>query len=222
MIVIPDIIILQSIKSVLKKIRDDYNVNIATPEKSILFKLLNGNNLQRFKMFEEAVKIIMTTENDPRHLDANLYFNAKRASIPTLHITLSSENLTNNALGQSLGYQDTLYSQDLTNFQDVWNRRFSANYSLIITSDNMNEVILLYNLWKSILISITYHLNLSGLENIKLSGGNIQINSNLVPENIFSRSIGINFEYDTKAIDLFNSDTFIYDILVDSIPNKID
>src|ERR1035437_5563026 len=199
MITVPELIILDQFKRVLKLIRDDYNNNIADTTRSLLYKVLAGNSLQRYKLFEQSIAVLITTENDPRHLDINMFFNAKRAAIPTIHITLASESDKNNALGNSEGYRDPEFDDISQTYLKVFNRRYSTKYNIIITSDNSNEVILLYHFFRSILISLSPSLSLSGLENISLSGSDISINSELVPANIFIRSIGLQLAYDVEA-----------------------
>src|ERR1035437_8156589 len=135
MITVPEIILLNSFKNVLKLIRSDYNTSVTNGDttKSILYSLLNGNNVQRYKLFDQAVAVLITTEDNPRHLDINLFFNAKRAAIPTLHITLPSESEKNNGLGISEGFQPTIYDDVAGTFTTTWNRRFTARYNIIIT-----------------------------------------------------------------------------------------
>ena len=210
-IIIPEIVFLNTLKNTLRYIRKDYKDNQSDPSKSLLYKLLNGNNLQRYKLFNEAVSVLITQEDNPRHLDVNLFFNAKRAAIPTLHITLASDSEKNNALAISEGYREPLFDVTTQTYSQVFNRRFVSKYNIIITSDNSNEVILLFHLLRSVLISLTGHLNMLGLENIRQNGSDIQINQELVPNNIFVRSIGVDFEYDVEAIGLFPKEMFIYD-----------
>lgn len=213
MINIPEIIILDTIKKLLKTIRLDYNNNIADTTKSLLYRLLNGNEVQRYKLFTQAEAVFITTDDNPRHLDVNLFFNAKRAGIPTIHITLPSESERNNAIGLSEGFRETIYDETDGAFIRTFNRRYGAKYNIIITSDNSNEVVLLYHFLRSVLISLNPHFNLSGLQNPKLSGGDLQINSELVPSNIFIRSIGMEFEYDVEAQDLFKGTIWPFDII---------
>jgi hypothetical protein len=44
---------------------------------------------------------------------------------------------------------------------------------------------------------------LRGLENVKLSFRDIQLNSSIIPKNIFARGVGISFEYENTTPDLF-------------------
>lgn len=212
-IVIPEIILFNAIKNVLTLIRKDYNDNIADTTKSFLYRILVGNKIQRYNLFEQAVTVLITNETDPRHLDVNLFFNAKRASVPTLHITLPSENEKNNSMNNGEGFREYIYEDSINTAIKTFNRRFSPKYSIIITSDNTNEIVLLYHLLRSIFISLNGHFNMVGLENPKLSGGDININPDLVPLGVFLRALNMEFEYDVEGQDLFPTEMWPFDII---------
>lgn len=175
---------------------------VADETKSILYRLLVGNNIQRYDLFTQAITLLINKSDDPRYLDVNLFFNAKRASIPTIHITLPSESERNNAIGVGEGFRDTIFEDSNSSYIKTFNRRFSTRYNIIITSDNTNEVILLYHLIRNLLISLNAHFNAAGLENPKLGGGDIQINADIIPTNVFVRAISMEFEYDVEAQDI--------------------
>jgi hypothetical protein len=89
---------------------------------------------------------------------------------------------------------------------------FDVAYNIVITSDNSLEVICIYTLLKSTLIGIFDHIELSGIRNPKLSGQDLQLNSDIVPPHIFVRGVGLNFSYELtvpsikeeKFINCFN------------------
>ncbi len=212
-LIIPEIILLQTFKNVLKFIRTDYNNSVSAGDitKSMLYRLLSGDEIQRYKMFDQSISVLITKEDNPRHLDINLFFNAKRAPIPTMHIMVPSESQKDNAMSMSEGFKAPIFDETVGEYRKVYNRRFTARYNLVITSDNLNEVILLYHFFRSILISISPHLSLSGLENVKQNGGDIQIDPSIVPINIHSRAIGVEFDYDVEGQEFLPNEIFIYD-----------
>jgi hypothetical protein len=221
MLIIPEAILLDSLRKGLKLIRDDYTTNQGNPPTTLLYKILFGNSVQRYDLFEQAKKVFIADENDPRHLDVNLFFNAKRASIPTIHITLPSEDEKDNALGMSGGFQQPVFSPDGSEFNQVFNRRYNATYNIIVTSDNTLEVVLIYHFMRSFLISLNSHLSLSGLENIKMGGGDLNINSEIVPINVFVRGIKFNFQYNVIGIELQSKDNLAFAVLANSVPLQI-
>jgi len=222
MLIIPEAILLDSLRKGLKLIRDDYNANKSDPPTTLLYKILSGNVIQRYDLFEQAKQVFITTEgNDPRHLDVNLFFNAKRAHIPTIHITLPGEDEKDNALGLSNGYQQPVFNSGETQYNQVFNRRYNATYNIIVTSDNTLEVVLIYHFMRSLLISLNPHLSLAGLTNIKMGGSDININSEIVPVNVFVRGIKFNFQYDVIGFELQAKDNLAFAILANSIPLSI-
>jgi hypothetical protein len=219
-ITIPEIVLFNTIKNLLKFIRADYAANIADTTQSYLYKVLIGNNVQRYDLFTQAETVFITPNDDPRHLDVNMFFNAKRAAIPTIHITLPSEGEKDNVIANGEGYRDPVYNDDDTLSTTIFNRRFAARYNIIITSDNTNEVILIYSLVRSAFISLNAHFSLAGLQQPKLSGGDLNINSEIVPPNVFVRSIGLDFSYDVEGIELFPGVVWPFDLIsVNSIIN---
>ena len=207
MINIPEISLLSAFRNVLKLIRKDYNDCVVAGDetKSILYLITGVNELQRYKFFEQAKTLFITTENDPRHLDVNIFYNAKRLGIPTWHITLPSESEKDNTVSIGEG-DDDFYYDDNGHYRKTLNRRFQARYIIVVTSDNLNEVVLMYHFLKSTIISLTDHFSMIDLLNLKLSGNDINLNTDIVPENVFSRGVGMDFEYKTMAYDLLLRD----------------
>lgn len=218
-LLIPEQIILEAYQKAIAFVRKDYKTNIADPTQSYLGLLLSStDSVDRYKFFEQAKAIFITTENDPRHLTANLFFNAAKASIPTIHITNPSEVPIHNTIGIAEGYQDFLFDEDNQKYKKVFNRRFKAKYNIVFTSDNTNEVILIYQIMKSLTISIIDHLQLSGLHNVLLSGTDINLKSDIIPTNVFIKSIGLEFEYDTIGIQLSTEDFSLGEFIPTNTP----
>lgn len=213
-LILPEIILLDAYKKALKYIRNNYNDNLADVTKSFLGIILgNSNAIQRYNLLDQSKKVFITTENDPRNLDVNLFFNASRASVPTIHITNPSDTLITNALSISEGYQDPIFDDVEQTFQTVFNRKFRAKYNIVLTSDNTNEILLMYNVIRSITISMMEHLELSGLQNIKISGADINLKSDIIPINVFIKAIGLEFEYDVVALKLDVTDFTLGDFI---------
>ena len=193
---------------------------IPDESKTLLYRILSDQNIQRYKLYEQGKAVFLATTDNPRILDVNMFFNSGRAHIPTIHITLPSETTIHNTLGIGEGFRDPIFDttfiggeESATSYKETYNRRFKAAYNLVITSDNTNEVVLIYHFLRSMLISMINHLNLAGLENINLGGRDIQLNSELVPNAIFVRAISLDFEYDVGAVALFGHDV-LHNIIV--------
>ena len=74
--------------------------------------------------------------------------------------------------------------------------------SLYIYTDNSNETILLYEVYKSLLISHKQQLEILGLRNITISGQDISEYPDFLPKDFFFRVLSIKFNYRTTSFSL--------------------
>ena len=205
-LIIPETIFLNTLKAILKLVRTDF-ANQVNESDTILYKIMHDSGaLERYDMYVQTKKIIITKVDDPRAFDVNMFFNMNRVSVPTLHITVPSENTGQDGIGLDEGFQDSVFNDEDQTYHKVYTRRFDTTYSFVITSDNSNEVIALYHFVRALDIALINHFNLSGLEKIRISGGDVNINQALVPQNIFIRNIAINFSYEVSVQELFTTD----------------
>jgi hypothetical protein len=99
--------------------------------------------------------------------------------------------------------------EDSTSLTPSYERRFDTTFQIICTSDNHSEVLIMYHAIRAGLISIFDTISLSGLENAKISGQELKIKSDLVPENIFMRGIGIASSYEVKVPRLWSEQKIV-------------
>ena len=160
-------------ENITKYIRDDLKANEADETKSFLYRLLglddDGNPLKmnRYNYFVQAKKIFNSVQN----LNVNFGYNFEVAKIISFHIILPSEQPSSIPLGEDEGYQTE--TDEEGNAQLKFCQMFSSTYQIMITSDNSNEVNIVYHIYKSLLITLVPHLSLKGLLNPKLSGNDI-------------------------------------------------
>ena len=208
---IPEFEVLNVVQLALDFIRKDYDAQLE-PENSYLVRLLQGDGLKRYDFVTEAKKIFLADIDDPRYLEAHLMFNFERAGAPTIHIVLPSEQTAeqNNGIGLDEGYDDYIFDdeQDPTTYTATFTREFQSNYSIVITSENTNEVILIYHVLRALLISLTQHLGLKGIRGIKLGGHDLSVNDKSFPQNIFFRAINMSLQYETSCPDVVNHPIF--------------
>lgn len=213
-IIIPERILLTSLRSLLKLIRDDYNGQVDKND-SYLYRILGTINLDRYKFFDQAKQVLIANNDDPRFLEIQLFFKLTRAGLPTIHITLPNENSGLGGLNIDENFQEQEISDDGLSYRPVYSRRFDTTYNLVITSDNTNEVVLIYHFLRAMLIPLFDHLNASGLEQCRISGSDLNL-SHILPPNIFVRAINLSFSYDVNVAKLFDS-TVINSLIFNAI-----
>lgn len=229
--IIPDIILLDAYKNVLSLVRNDLKTKTDETQ-TLLYQILGTNKLQRYDLFEQAKTIFNDDVDNARKLDVNLFFNLKRQGIPTIHITLHSEESNDNGIGLDEGYQQPVYlevagdnsdsnsaSDNVVsyNIQKVYNRRFDSSYNIFFTSDNTNEVLVTYHVLRALTIPLLDHLMMSGLENPKIKVEEVVPVPGLVPEHLFMRALTISFSYEVKGFYLY-SESLLSEIIFDGTP----
>lgn len=208
MIFIPEITIKQIVDSILLYIRTNYNSTL-DKDKSYLALLIKGLKLGKFDIYEQAVEIFVNRgRNHPKQLEVHHFFNLERAAIPTIHIGLTNDDTGPNGIGIDQGFNEDIYDSTNQTIKEVYNRAFDSRISLTITSENSLEVITIYHVLRAALISTFNELQFAGMQNPKITGGDLQINPDLVPAHIFFRVLHIDYFYDVPAPTIFTRETY--------------
>lgn len=201
-LLIPEFVLYETLKIGLNFIRSDYN-NQVDKTKSFLYKLTQGIGLQKYNYFEQASHVFVINETDPRCINLDLGFNMQKDRPVSIHITMPAESPGQNALANDEGYHEQVYdSEDSIEYSTVYTRRYKATYDIVIVSDNSNEVVMIYHILRALIVSLTTHLHLNGLQNLAYSGQDLQPYAELVPKTIFMRAIRLGIEYESSSYSL--------------------
>lgn len=193
-IYMPELILYDFIKTVQKIFKEDFNENLDKNDTLLnhLFKNdRNGVNisLESYEYLKQAERILIT-----KGFDVNIGYNTEVSKMGCVHILLPSESSQPTGIGGNDGYQDEL--EFLNGFSPVFSQSFGTTYNLLISSENSLEVLMIYNFLKASFLSMHEHLELYGFQNLKMSGNDIQMQQDLVPTNIYHRSLTISFDYE--------------------------
>lgn len=204
----PEILVYNTISTILQLLREDTVQYQAEPEKMILYDILYDMNLLKHNYFEEGVDLFSRKPEHPRSVDIRQFFDAERAKDPTIHITLSSDNQGGDSsigISQDEFYyeEDTQWEEDETQYtgtqtSPVYGRSFDISLQLVFTSVNHHEVMIMYYVIRSCLIAAFDSLDLSGFQNVKYSGRELQIREDIAP-NIFSRGLTLSGFYEVRV-----------------------
>lgn len=206
--IIPDILLINTLNTALTAVRNDYIERVQAGQLTRSFLYLSFKNLQlgNYVVFDNVKKMIITTPQDPNHLEVKGSYdkniNHKNGFV---YVTLGSESDKNNSISIGQGDNDPLEfnnsPEGTDEIKNLYMRRFSTTYYVMIGGENKNQVVVLYNLFKSILTIANNHLELEGLSNIKIGGQDIRNNTD-IPDDIFMRPISVSFEYEEVVPEL--------------------
>ncbi len=214
----PEVILLEKLKSITSFISSDLKNNKNNEQNSYLYKLLQHLKLERYGYFDEIKTIFLASGKDTRRMNIDIVYNMQVTKYPSIYLNLGSESYGENGMGMDEGYRSILDENET--YKTIQTRRFNANYSLTIFTDNSNEALVLYHLYKTLLIGFTQSLSMEGIENLKISGQDIskyqELNS---PGNIFLKLIGITFQYETSVLSPFDF-PFLTDFDINGTPTE--
>lgn len=212
---VPELTIEKILRTALNFIRTDYQNQILqyNDEKlSYLYYLTENVGVERMVVFNEAKKIFLIDDPlDPKRININLGWPQTIKSALNATIIHAGEQYAQNALGvdespdiyREFVYDSSEQDRDETNaWRRTYSRRYSTTYRIIVTGNNTNEVMLLYKIFKSLLISFegTSHLSRMGFENVKITGADMEIKSDIIKHK-WAKAINLSFEYEYRVPD---------------------
>lgn len=212
-VLIPEIKIAETLNKVLVIIRNNHNDAITNGQenRSLLYLLFKDTTLGRYDFYENAKHLLVTTPQNPKHLEVRLSYDQNATGNTTgIFLNLASDNNRNDSLSIGEGDQEELvYDNDSGQDEYIkqYSRNFLTTYQLVIIAENKNEVSILYNLFRCMIIACTNHLELEGITNLKLGGQDLRVNLS-IPDKLFIRAITLNFQYQVVTPEVFIQDIF--------------
>lgn len=209
-ILLPEIVIFNTLEAIVKLLRKDLIENTANEEKTILYKLLGVDEEGRvikmnlYNYFQQAKKMFSKKEN----LSVNFGYNQKVAQHISMHILLPSEQ-GKSTIGTDEGYvsDEVLDSNGKkVGGQQYFTQMYESTYQIMITSNNSAEVNVVYNVLKSMLLMLTPHLELMGIRIPSLSGNDILMQDDLTPVPLFHKVINLSFTYEHNVPQLIKDE----------------
>lgn len=204
-VLMPENIIYKSLESMFKVIKLNWasKTNKDDTLLSAFFKKdVNDNDIvfNSLNYYEQAIKLFIE-----KNIQINMGYNMEVANIPSVHILLPNESGKPFGIGADEGYVDNNYETEGDNefVTPVFTSSFDSTYQIMVTSTNIFEVLLIYNLMKIGILSLYEHLEFSGLRNIKIGGQDVNFQSDLLPTHIFHRTLSLSFFYEMSAPSFF-------------------
>lgn len=202
-ITVPEVIICQLLENIVAYIRKDLNDHKGYDKQTFLYKLLGvdeyGSKIQMnaYNYFLQAKKIFLRKGN----LTVNYGYNWDVANIVALHIILPSEQYAMGAIGEDEGYQS---EEDAENeiYQEKFTQWLSSNYQVMITSENIGEINVVYHVLMAMLLACVPTLELNGLRIPKFSGQDVMFQDDTIPTGLFHKVINIQFQYELTVPQL--------------------
>lgn len=208
-ILLPEVILYNTLDSIVKLLRDDLEKASADKD-TILYKLLGVDEegkplkMNLYYFFKQAKKVFLTPDN----LNVTFGYNLETAKQLSLAILLPGENAMSD-IGGNEGYLDQITSASsgaTESIQQQFTTMYDTTYQVLITGYNSSEVNIVYNVLKSMLLMVQEHLELMGLRIPVLSGQDIAVQQDIEPIPVFHKSLNISFKYELTVSKLLKDE----------------
>ena len=129
--IIPELTLSKIIIGLLKHIKIDFDANPGNEQLTLLYRYFFGLTDHKKDYYLEAKDLFTRTEDHARFIETRLYFDASRAAIPTIHITMPSDQQGSNSIGLGeYGHPDHVIDEE--GFRSMkYERRFDTQYHII-------------------------------------------------------------------------------------------
>jgi hypothetical protein len=204
---IPENTILQILEYAKELIVKDYEEHKGDEKKSLLYGLFGKDNVKRslvyekYDWFEQAKHVFL--RKGQRQLDIKYGFNSEKVRYPVVHIMLPSEESSEQNIDFDRGVQ---WVEEGESYVFLNTYYFRSTYNLLIASDNMNEVLLIYSFVKIMLVMLYDQLELNGMRDVKISGQDIQMDNSLIPDHVYTRNVNLSFFYEQEIRNTLSKD----------------
>lgn len=215
-ITIPELVIKRTTDGVLSRLSDDISRTTASNKtESILYKILGDAKCDKFVYYDQAVSLFRKRTGNVRQIKTKLAYDGDVSSPPLIYITTGSDNFNMAGIGRI----DNDISQDGDKrFNRMTYCRFASTSNIVIVSDQMEEVLLIYHVLRAMLLAAVDTLSLGGIDNCKMGGADVSLDDELVPKNVFMRAMSLSFEYDVRVPSLIIDVNGATDLTINSIP----
>jgi hypothetical protein len=191
MIIVPQIVVYKLISGLLESVRKNFAMSANDPESSFLYQTFNGLKAADLDYYSQAKEFFNRTKAHPKHLDTRFMFDKDRALHPTIHVTMG-EDMTD-ILG--IGANQTI--NDSGQLENTTIDAFKIN--LLFTSDNKNEITLMYELVKAFLPALSICFEANGLLNVKRHGRDLTIDQSEIPTHMYMRVMTLHGKVEQKS-----------------------
>lgn len=189
---VPEILIQNTVDNIIAFIKADWDTAVDKTT-TILYDMWNGVSHGNYNYYEQAQKVFTKTDADNRKIKILPAYGKNQNKFPC--ITVNSSNQTTggqDGLGFDINSADVYYDEANLQFADNYARSFTGTTSVVIYSDNKEEVLLIYYTVMSFLELLSDHLHHSGFKNLKISGRELQILPKDIQEGVFVKAIQLN------------------------------
>ena len=202
LLLIPEARMFQVLEGLVEFIRCEIKDPNVAEQDSFLYLLLQGNYDSTIDYYNEAKNIFSKSEKDERFLVIKQSLDKSRLQLPTVTLLVDDEKLhKKNSVGQGQGDYPNLELSD-GSVRATFAKRYNSSFQVLVSSDNVAEVMIVEAVIKAGLVSIFETFDNSCLQNPKVETSAISLDDSAI--NASYRSISVDFFYDLVTPSIYS------------------
>jgi hypothetical protein len=194
--IIPITKVKKILDALLLAVKTDYNsaLTAGVEEESFLYRVLYGNAFGEYDFYEQGVAIFIRTDASARQLQTKMGFDMSPSQLPVIYVHQPNEVMKGvNTVGWGFDTNEFYTNSDGVVVDKLF-RGYSGAFEYVITSPNVLETILIYEVLHAALNSSID--TLSEIFNIvTMTGKELVAKSEMMPEPLFLKTIIVDGDY---------------------------
>ena len=216
-LIVPDIILQNTLDAILATIKANWDNNVDKTQ-TALYRMWNGVSHGDYDYYVQAQSVFLKTGINQRRVKVRPSYPKDKQDFPCITVNVPNESTgSQNSIGFDLNAADPIFG--VSDYTQNTSRSFDFVYSVVIYSDNRNEVNLIYHTLKAFFIikDIYEHLALSGFENLKISGREMQRMDD-IPNGTFIRALQLS-GFTSQTVDELTAQAMLSDLNFNGLAN---
>ncbi len=195
MIVIPELIIKAVVDGIVTMIHRDIEAS-PVKEDTLLYGIFEKLKYNSFVYYDQAVALFTINKGKSRQLKTKLSFDGDVSSPPIIYVTSGSDEFASAGIGRI--ESESVETKD-KKVRSINSCRFAGKTSIVLISDNQEEVLVMYHTMRAMLLATIDTLSTSGIEDCRLGGGDVSLNEEMTPKGMFIKAISMTYQYEVRV-----------------------
>lgn len=178
------------------------NVESNGGRNSLLYQMFGTQKQGKMDFFSQVGGILKRKfgKGNSRVLDIKTGFHINKTDLPNISVLLPNEEPKYEQAGLTQGQPCNFYVGGKR--ANIASEHYQTQYTLLITSDNENEVVALYHFLKGLMLAGRNQYQFRGLEGIRVTGRDLSMDFDLAPTQLYHRGVGLSFHYDNNIASI--------------------
>lgn len=193
MLFVPEILIYNYLNAILTELKTSIT---SSSSNNLITKLFTGvSAMGDFNMKNEALAFFVKD----KCLDIKVGLDISTKTLPALHLYLPEESSSSIPIGVDPSFVDEDF--DDNSFEEQNTIRFSTRYNIAIITLNGDQAVMIYQVLKWMIMRYISILEAEGFMNVKITGADLKMEQNIIPQTVFTRILSLGFEYEVQSIN---------------------